>query len=74
LFGTPDRVASMNVNAPSVRYHMFSTVYQDHAFEIQTMTRCPINSPRTMWYSTVYMVLPITGLIRGGRAETAGSC
>jgi hypothetical protein len=74
LFGSPNQVTSMNISAPSVRYHIFGAVYTAHAFEIQTMTRCPINSPRSMWYSTVYMVWPVAGLVRGGRAETAGSC
>jgi hypothetical protein len=74
LFGSPDQVASVNISAPSVRYHMFGAVYREQAFEIQTMTRCPINSPQAMWYSTVYMVWPVVGLVRGGQAETVGSC
>jgi hypothetical protein len=78
LFGSPDQVSIENIRAPSVAYHLFGAVYNAQHFEIQTMTQCPINSPRSLWYSTVYMVWqPVLGLVRSnrsGQAATIGSC
>jgi hypothetical protein len=76
LFGSPDQVNIENIRAPSVAYHLVGAVYQEQAFEIQTMTQCPINSPQAVWYSTVYMVWqPVLGLVRdSGQTGTIGSC
>jgi hypothetical protein len=74
LFGEPDQVILQNVNAPTVRYRIANAVYRSQNFEVQTMTRCPITSTKAIWYSTVYMIWPVSDLFRGGQSEQFRSC
>ena len=74
LFGSPDHAVLVSGNAPSVHYRIYDAAYYGHGFEVETTTRCPINSHEALWYSTVFITWPVIGPVLTAPPDTFVRC